>query len=116
MYAGAVTHETTHVLVGMRQDGSEVEFLKAPGDERWEKARRLHNSYRFRIAQGPILRFIVPRQVYLDWLCRQWNAKKTGDQKLEFIRVFHDLRDIRPGKPGRRVRKLVVEHRCPSES
>ena len=116
MYAGAVTHETTHVLVGVQQDGTEVEFLKVSGDKRWEKARHLHKSYRFRIAQGPILRFVGTRQVYLDWLCRQWNAGKTGDQNLAFIRVFHDLRDIRPGKPGQRVRKLIVEHRYTSEN
>ena len=102
--------------MGVQQDGTEVEFLKVSGDKRWEKARHLHKSYRFRIAQGPILRFVGTRQVYLDWLCRQWNAEKTGDQNLAFIRVFHDLRDIRPGKPGQRVRKLIVEHRYTSEN
>lgn len=120
MYAGPVTHEPTYVLIGTQRDGTELEFLKTPGDADWEKVRRLHGSYRFRLLHGPIIRlskrYGTPPHVYLDWLCRKWNTGKMDDQKLASIKVFCDLRDIRPGKPGQLVRKLVVEHQYSSES
>lgn len=120
MYApGPVPFDPAFTLVATYADGSRDDALAVPtppGGARWEKVRRMHDTYRFKafweknmVAPGQVLR----TRIYLGWLCRQWNAVAPPDRQMREVELVLTRTLLKGPDAGKSDMQLVGEpHRC----
>jgi hypothetical protein len=94
-----------HVIVGKRQDGTEVDVLNNSDSIRWDKPTMQQRNALYKNMQWRTYFINLNRAfgkklypLYGAYLCRNWNAKQQDSQKLESIDIyFMDEKTVPPG-------------------
>jgi len=94
-----------------------VELDRASGGSGWRSVERAWQDYRFqyflqKLAHPKWKKVSAP---YAQWLCRQWNQDRSGDERLETLTVTLVVQQIAlPGEPQQRLkRKTLASEACP---
>ncbi len=108
-------HDHAIELRGVRADASTLDLLDGPG--RAAMLGRIHRSYRFkyyleRTVIGPPSKAAAIRRAYLDWVCREWNARADADQQVEQVRLRVAKTRTEPARRGLPPRFLSHEQVC----
>ncbi len=117
MYAPAPSNNDFRIeAIATRADGPTVELIQGFDDPRWDRIRRVHRDYRLKYYLSKNLGDAPPqetrRQMYLRWLCRQWENRIT-DAPLKRVELWLLSRPIVPEKPDTFERRRISSLECP---
>jgi hypothetical protein len=94
-----------------------VELDRASGGSGWRAVERAWQDYRF---QYFLQKLAHPKwekvsAAYAQWLCRQWNLDRAGDERLETLTLTLVVQPLTlPGEPPKRLeRKRLSSATCP---
>lgn len=109
------TTDGYYVVLGRKANGDEIDFLRDDYKVTWEKPRDVSGSYETfrwktyfrnlrRSSHKPHL------ALYSNYVCRAWNEKHSGDEKLNGVSIYFMRRDTRASgghKPTQKERLWV---------
>ncbi len=121
---GPPTDDGWHVISGKLQNGKEVDVLYQKGESvSWDKPtmKQFNNIYKnmqwrsyFVTLNRGMGRKLYP--YYAEYLCRDWNSKHEGAEKLESLDIFFmDERTVPPGETQTVEKKSVMQKSCSDE-
>ncbi|NEP77513.1 MAG: HTTM domain-containing protein [Okeania sp. SIO3B3] len=113
-----------HVISGKLKNGKEVDVLYEKGESvSWDKPtmKQFNNLYKnmqwrsyFLTLNRAIGRKLYP--YYAEYVCREWNNKHEGSEKLESLDIFYmDERTVPPGETQTVEKKSVMQKSCSDE-
>ncbi len=121
MYAPAPGNNDFRIqAVATLGDGSSVELIEDFDDARWERIGRVHRNYRLKYYLSKNLGETPPhearRQMYLQWLCRQWQERIADTAAPSRVELWVLSRPIVPEKPEVFERRPLSALECASAS
>ena len=113
-----------HVIQGNLKNGKEVDVLYEKGESvSWDKPtmkqfNKLYKNMQWR-SYFVTLNRAMGRKIYpyyIEYLCREWNSKHEGSEKLESLDVFYmDERTVPPGETQTVEKKSIMQKSCSDE-
>ncbi|TAE59145.1 MAG: HTTM domain-containing protein [Nostocales cyanobacterium] len=109
-----------HVIPGKLENGNEVDIFRFGNTVNWDKPSLGVRSAIYRNMQWRTFFINLNRAIgkklyptYGNYLCRNWNNKHQGGEKLKELDVyFMDERTVPPGEIQTVEKKLKLEHSC----
>ena len=113
-----------HVIPGKLKNGKEVDVLYEKGESvSWDKPtmqqfNKLYKNMQWRSYFLTLNRAIGKKlyPYYAEYVCREWNKKNEGAEKLESLDIFFiDERTVPPGETQTVEKKNVMQKSCSDE-
>ncbi|NET00661.1 MAG: hypothetical protein F6K61_08805 [Sphaerospermopsis sp. SIO1G1] len=109
-----------HVVPGKLENGNQVDIFRFGNDVNWDKPSLGVRSKIYRNMQWRTYFINLNRAIgkklypaYGNYVCRNWNNKHQGGDKLkEFEVYFMDERTVPPGEEQTVEKKLILEDSC----
>ncbi|MGD1807156.1 DCC1-like thiol-disulfide oxidoreductase family protein [Dapis sp. BLCC M126] len=113
-----------HVIPGKLENGKEIDILYEKGESvSWDKPtmkqfNKLYKNMQWRSYFLTLNRAIGKKlyPYYADYVCRDWNKKNEGAEKLESLDIFFmEERTVPPGETQTVEKKSVMQKSCSDE-
>ncbi|WP_353735683.1 hypothetical protein, partial [Okeania sp. SIO2B9] len=113
-----------HVIPGKLKNGKEVDVLYKKGEPlSWDKPtlrefNKLYSNMQWRTYFLNFNRAIGKKlyPYYAEYVCREWNKKNEGSEKLESFDIFFmEERTVPPGETQTVEKKSVMQKSCSDE-
>ena len=90
-----------NVIEGRQKNGISVDLFNEGKPLSWERPRLISKTFKSQLWRKYWMRIIepgyeIPRAYYADYLCREWNTHRSGEDRLAEIELFQMQIDILP--------------------